>query len=163
MKRRTLTTIEFVADDLPFESPSGMKGNIMGLKIMSDGIDHTARLFLNDMGGDLDSTWEPADWVQHKLETQVVIATSARVEKQKTSFVITFDLIRGKGFCETALDVGLAILRSLNITEETAKDYLCGLGIQQETQVKFRNQWMSYTQYLLLTSQVLSHRAHSTS
>lgn len=158
MKRQTVTTIEFVG------KLNVTRGAVFGdkfvpmsgcMKITSDGtLDggrYAARLFLNGscMGCE-------TDWILNALHA-VNAVTKAYPKRDEMSFHVFFDLIPGKGFCETALEVGLAVLKALNYKEEAAKDYLRGLGIDQETQVEYRGQWMSYTQYLLLTNKVLAH------
>lgn len=129
------------------------------LRFMSSGRTHLAILdVFTSSGSDLNCACDlkETDWIYNNLTT-LALQESLLVIKRQTHFEIAFEL-GSKGFCETALENAIPILNTLGVYERTARDYLRTLGIDQETQVKYRGQWMSYKQYLLLTHPILIHR-----
>ncbi|MEI8249299.1 MAG: hypothetical protein WCG07_02265, partial [Candidatus Taylorbacteria bacterium] len=71
------------------------------------------------------------------------------------SMRFTFLLKRKEGFCESSLDVATLILESLGVIKEDVKSAIQGFYITQNPEIKYRGQWMSYGQYLLLTHPLL--------
>jgi len=170
MKRRTLTTIEFVDNPLkiPVRKGNSARYRISESRITSEGNEHVVVLFIEVKG---DYHWpmrSPTNWLYSQLQQvgTVNLANSITISEhhERACFNVRFNLTQGNGFCESALEVGFKILGLLGIEENVARDYLRSLCIKQETQVEYHyrptgsHQWMSYTQYLLLTNKVLSHR-----
>jgi|GEM_PF-6443600 len=68
---------------------------------------------------------------------------------------VNFSLLSGKGFTESGLEVLFEVLLAFGVERSVAKEYLRGFHILQETEIKWRGQWMGYEQYLRLTLPVL--------
>ncbi len=68
---------------------------------------------------------------------------------------IDFQLLVGKGFIESGLELLLDVLLAFGVERSIAKEYLRGFHTIQETEIKWHNEWMGFEQYLRLTLPVL--------
>ncbi len=97
---------------------------------------------------ELDEVIMLGPWTRTKNVTSLKWSTD-------TLLRVDFQLLSGKGFIESGLEVLFEFLLAFGVERSTAKEYLRGFHIMQETEVRWHNEWVGFGQYLRLTLPVL--------
>lgn len=84
------------------------------------------------------------------------IVSAVPIPSSEGRLEISFNLLKNKGFCESALEILYGVLIAFSVHKLDAKDFLRSFRISQEQEVKWDGQWMGYGQYLKLTLPLLS-------
>ncbi len=163
MKRRTCTTVSIIGHNTyrPFvrlkSSPGdGDHCNLYSFLCQSDGRTNVAIIKACLPSGGM------AGQVEH-LQIRDILATIGGSNivstiSHRDNVELRFRLLPGKPFCESSITLAFVVLLKLGMNEGCVKDLLKQSQIVQHTEVKYRDKWVEYMEYMRCTHPALVSR-----